>query len=269
MYGTTRRESKMKLDTKVKIATSVIIDALQNFNKPAVVWSAGKDSTVVLHLVKSFVEREGITMPLCLFIDHGDHYPETMKMLNEVANEWGLKTIVARNDNVISSVKNGMIKLSDLDDENIKAARSIGFNDEKFPYSLDSEIGNHLLKTLAMNKAVKYYRFDALFTGVRWDENAARSAEVFISYRKEPEHYRIQPILTFTERDIWDYTFSNKLPVHPLYSKGFRSIDGMHDSKKTSDKPAWEQDLENTSERAGRSQDKEGMMEKLRMFGYM
>ena len=63
--------------------------------------------------------------------------------------------------------------------------------------------------------------------------------------------------------------FDNELPIHPLYYKGYRSIDGKYDSTKTSDKPAWEQDLENTAERAGRAQDKENMMDELRKFGYM
>ena len=63
--------------------------------------------------------------------------------------------------------------------------------------------------------------------------------------------------------------FQNKLPIHPLYYQGYRSIDGKYDSKKIDDKPAWEQDLEKTEERAGRAQDKEQMMERLRKFGYM
>ena len=63
--------------------------------------------------------------------------------------------------------------------------------------------------------------------------------------------------------------FNNKLPIHPLYYKGYRSIDGKYDSKKIGDKPAWEQDLENTEERAGRAPDKEKMMERLREFGYI
>lgn len=64
-------------------------------------------------------------------------------------------------------------------------------------------------------------------------------------------------------------TFRRDLPRHPLYEKGFRSIDGKFDSHSVSDLPAWEQDLENTFERAGRAQDKEQIMEKLRELGYM
>ena len=90
-----------------------------------------------------------------------------------------------------------------------------------------------------------------------------------MSPRNNPEHIRIQPILPFLEKDIWQYIFKHNLLIHPKYYEGYRSIDGIHDSKKVSDLPAWEQDFDVISERSGRSQDKEGMMEKLRKFGYM
>jgi phosphoadenosine phosphosulfate reductase len=156
-----------------------------------------------------------------------------------------------------------------LSEENQGEVRRIGFNKGSFEYSLESDVGNHLLKTVALNSAISRYRFDALFTGIRWDENPARGNEVFISQRDRPPHFRIQPILPFLERDVWNYMLANKLPIHPKYKEGYRSIDGVRDSKKVSDEPAWEQDMEHTSEREGRSQDKEGMMERLRQLGYM
>jgi phosphoadenosine phosphosulfate reductase len=211
-----------------------------------------------------------MAIPPALFIDHGQHYDETMEMLKEISKKWGFKMLYARNEDVLSKVgKNNKIKISALNDLNQKEAKRIGYEKPEMDYDLETEVGNHLLKTVAMNLAIEKYRFDALFTGVRWDENEARSGEVFISPRTHPDHVRVQPILPFTERNIWQYMFKYKLPIHPLYKQGYRSIDGKLDSKKTSDLPAWEQDLEHTKERAGRSQDKEGVMEKLRMFGYM
>jgi len=71
---------------------------------------------------------------------------------------------------------------------------------------------------------------------------------------------RVHPILTFTERDVWDFILKNKIPIHPLYYEGYRPIDDKYETKKFSDKPAWEQDLEGTEEIFGRAQDKENMM---------
>jgi 3''-phosphoadenosine 5''-phosphosulfate sulfotransferase (PAPS reductase)/FAD synthetase and related enzymes len=224
----------------------------------------------VLDLVLKVCKRIGVSNPPALFIDHGQHYDETLKMLTDISNKWKFKMIYARNEDVLKNVdKRGKIKISSLSKKNQEEARRIGFTGTEFDYGLETEVGNHLLKTVAMNEAIEKYRFDALFTGVRWDENEARSKEVFISPRVNPAHVRVQPILPFTERNVWEYIFKYKLPMHPLYKQGYRSIDGKFDSKKTSDIPAWEQDLEHTKERAGRSQDKEGVMEKLRIFGYM
>jgi phosphoadenosine phosphosulfate reductase len=265
-----RIEGGLSLEAKEEIALIVIKDALKRYNRPTVVWSAGKDSTVVLDLVRRACKDLGMQLPPALFIDHGQHYDETMKMLEDISKEWGFKMVYAKNEDVIKNVgKDNKIKLSSLSKINQDEAKRIGFNGEEFDYSLETEVGNHLLKTVAMNMAIEKYRFDALFTGVRWDENDARSMEVFISPRVHPDHVRVQPIITFTERNVWGYVFKYNLPMHPLYKLGYRSIDGKLDSKNTSDLPAWEQDLEHTKERAGRSQDKEGVMEKLRLFGYM
>lgn len=268
--GTRRVESGLSLDAKEDIALIVIKDALKRYKRPTVVWSAGKDSTVVLDLVRRACKELKMSMPPALFIDHGQHYEETMEMLKDISKKWGFKMIYARNEDVLGKVgKNNKIKINALNELNQKEAKRIGFDRPEMDYDLETEVGNHLLKTVAMNLSIEKYRFDALFTGVRWDENEARSVEVFISPRSHPDHVRVQPILPFTERNIWQYMFKYKLPIHPLYKQGYRSIDGKLDSKKTSDLPAWEQDLEHTKERAGRSQDKEGVMEKLRMFGYM
>jgi len=111
--------------------------------------------------------------------------------------------------------------------------------------------------------------FQAVITGIRWDEQHARENESFFSPRQEPDHVRIHPILHFTERDIWDSTFKFKIPFNKLYKKGYRSLGAKGTTHKVSDKPAWEQDLEKTTEREGRRQDKEGIMKRLRDLGYM
>lgn len=264
-----RKEYLLSLKAKERIAKSVIEDALVSYVRPTIVWSGGKDSTVVLYLVKQVTGELGQKLPPALFIDHGDHYPETMQLIREVSKEWGFNVIVAKNEDVLNHINGGIIRVDALSEENQMETKRIGFSEDSFPYSLDTDVGNHLLKTCAMNSAISRYRFDALFTGVRWDENLARSTEVFISPRESPYHVRVQPILPMLEKDIWEYMFANKLPIHPKYQEGYRSIDGIHDSKKVSDLPAWEQDLNNTREREGRSQDKEGMMERLRQLGYM
>lgn len=266
-----KEEKYLSLDAKIKIAKEVIDDSINSFNRPAIVWSAGKDSTVVLNLVKEVFKSKDMGIPPAILIDHGQHYDETYDMINNISKEWGFKVIYAKNEDFISKVKDEKVLIEDLNDANKNELKRINFdfNNKYIQYSLDTFEGNHLLKTVPFNDIIIKYRFDALYTGVRWDENEARSIETFISKRSSPEHFRVQPIILFTERDVWDYMFQNKLPVHPLYYQGYRSIDGKYDSKKIDDKPAWEQDLEKTEERAGRAQDKEKMMEKLREFGYM
>ena len=265
----TKRIEYLSLKSKIAIATEVVKEAYDRFLRPAIVFSGGKDSTVVLDLVKRYSVSNNVPVLPTLFIDHGMHFDETWKFLELAKEVWGIKVIVAKNENALSWVSDGVIPVDSLNQRNRNELERLNYKSNSVPYSLHTEVANHLLKTVPMKEAVEKYRFDALLLGVRWDENEARSTEVFISPRDNPFHYRIHPILTFTEMDIWDYIIQNNLPKHPLYSKGFRSIDGKEDSVPVSNIPAWEQDLGSTSERAGRSQDKEGMMERLRKLGYM
>ena len=264
-----RAENTLGIDAKIKIANAVIEDAFENYKRPVVVWSAGKDSTVMLHLVRRYLGDDSQKI-YALFIDHGMHYPETLTMLKEVAVSWNVKVVTAKNSDVINNInENGEIEISKLNAENRKEVAALGYSGDKFRYGLDSEVANHILKTVPMKSEILKNRFDCAFVGVRWDENNARSTELFMHPRENPTHVRVHPILTFTEADIWNYIFKFKLPIHPLYYQGYRSIDGINDSKPTDTRPAWEQDLVRTEERAGRSQDKEGIMEKLRELGYM
>jgi phosphoadenosine phosphosulfate reductase len=147
--------------------------------------------------------------------------------------------------------------------------KRLNFTADSFVWEPESYVGNHLMKTVAMNLYLESHGIKAVFTGIRWDEQAARSAETFISPRQNPDHTRIHPILHFTERDVWSFIQEHRIPVNPLYSKGYRSLGTKDTTTKTSDLPAWEQDLEKTTEREGRRQDKEGIMERLRELGYM
>ena len=266
---TTKRVEYLSLESKINIAEQVINEAYTRFSKFAIVFSGGKDSTVMLDLIKRYAVKNNLPMPPALFIDHGMHFSETWDFLQIATNFWKINIIIAKNEDALSNVSNDSILVKRLSVDNKNELRLLNYSNEVVPYSLHTEVANHLLKTVAMNRAIEENRFDALFVGVRWDENDARSTEVFLSPREKPFHYRLHPILTFTERDIWDYIIRNDLPKHPLYEKGFRSIDGKEDSIPLLKIPAWEQDLISTSERAGRSQDKEGMMERLRKLGYM
>ena len=112
-----------------------------------------------------------------------------------------------------------------------------------------------------------------MFQGLRWDEQKARAKDPYYedveAAELTPAHSRYRPTLHFSERDIWDTTLYFDIPYCPLYESGYRSLGAKTTSLKTSDQPAWEQDLENTEERAGRRQDKEKTMERLRQLGYM
>lgn len=245
-------------------------------DKLAVLWSIGKDSTTMLHLVrKAFFGK--VPIPV-IHLDTSYKFKEIYDFRNEYAKKWGLKLIVVRSEDALK----------------------LGMSPEK----------GHLecctaLKTAALKDCIKQYGFKALLLGIRRDEHSIRAkervfsprnsdfqwdyqnqpAELWEQYNKtansEEEHFRIHPMLGWTELDIWRYIQRENLPIVDLYfaknGTRYRSIGcqtcctpALSSASSVSD-IIRELETANTPERAGRAQDKEQtyMMQKLRALGYM
>ena len=225
----------------------------------------------MLWLYREACRELGQAMPKAMFIDEGHVFEEILELVEQVKREWNVEVAIVKNTDVRDKAKNvgDHIRVADLDDRNRMEIEKLGFTDETFPFEPESYVGNHLMKTVAMNVFMENNGVKALSTAIRWDEQEARIEEEYFSSRSSPEHTRVNPILHFTERDIWDTIHRMKIPFCSLYYQGYRSLGAKGSTIKISDIPAWQQDLENTPERAGRGQDKEEIMEQLRSLGYM
>jgi phosphoadenosine phosphosulfate reductase len=263
----------LTLEEKINQSKKVIKEAIEKFGaeRLAVAWTGGKDSTTMTWLFRETCKDLGVQMPKIMFIDEGYVFEEIWDIVNRLTKEWNLNVIISKNTDVSDKAKNigDIIKVSSLNERNRSEIAKLGFDGEEFPFEPESFVGNHLMKTVAMNVFLEDNDVQALATAIRWDEQTARIAETYFSPRSTPPHTRIQPILHFKERDIWNFIFAYKVPFCVLYKEGYRSLGAKGSTVKMSDIPAWEQDLENTTERAGRGQDKEEVMGKLRDLGYM
>jgi phosphoadenosine phosphosulfate reductase len=298
-----------RIEDKLEKALEVTEQGLQQYETPAVMWTGGKDSTLTLYFIKEVAEKHGLDMPKAVFIDHFQHFDEITDFVEHWADEWDIEVVFARNEDVGEYVdENGLtpgddIPVDALNEQNQHHVRNIlEYEDEEFPFLLDTYVGNHLLKTVALNNALEAHDIDGVISGVRWDEQEARADETFFSPRHDPDiyppHDRIQPILQFDEPAVWDAFWNfvvpetvaefpddgyvpqgsddlpgdltkEDIPVSPKYFAGFRSLGSEVSTDKSAEEPAWLQDMANTTERAGRAQDKEDLMERLRDLGYM
>ncbi len=222
---------KATLEQKEEKSLEVIREALERFDgKLATTFTGGKDSLVVLHLLKRAGGGE-VPVPV-LNLDTTVKFKEIIAFRDRMAEEWDLNLIITTNHEGVKEVD----------------------------IAKDRERCCHLLKTEAINIAVDKHGWKALITGVRWDEQPARENEEYFSER--PEHTRIQPILHFSELDIWAYIEKYELPYCELYDQGYRSL-GCEPCTVKSTKPRGE-----GYEREGRSQEKEKIMGQLRDLGY-
>jgi len=267
-----------ELEEKIKKSKEVFKQAYERF-KPEemrLIWSGGKDSTLTVWICLRFCEENGLKVPKAFTIDEGDSFEEIEEFLKGYSKEWGIELDWGRNEDVLRAAGyklNAEINVKDLNERNQAEIKRIGFDVEKFPFEAESYIGNHLMKTVVFNTYLEDNGVKAVFQGIRWDEQPARRNDPYVEEVEAsyliPAHTRFRPILHFTERDVWDTILHFKIPFCPLYKQGYRSLGAKSTTVKTSDIPAWEQDLEHTEERAGRRQDKEKTMERLRKLGYM
>lgn len=242
----------------------------------AVLWSMGKDSTAMMHLVRKAFLGE-VPIPV-VHLDTSYKFREIYEFRNEYSKKWGINLIVVRNEEALSA------KMSP-EEGHLKCCTE--------------------LKTNTLKQCIKDYNLKALLLAIRRDEHSIRAKERVFSprgsdfswdYHHQPaelwdqynrtqdtqtQHFRVHPMLGWTELDIWRYIKSENLPIVSLYfSKNgvrYRSIGcevccSPVASNATSVPDIIEElETSNAPERAGRAQDKEQayMMQKLRALGYM
>ncbi|MFC2056488.1 sulfate adenylyltransferase subunit CysD [Chloroflexota bacterium] len=253
----------------------IVRETYAEFKKPAVLWSMGKDSTAMLWLCKKAFWGN-IPFPV-IHIDTTYKFNQMYVFRENLAKEWGMNLIVARNE---ESIKEG-----------------VGPKDGNF------ECCNKL-KTQALMKCLDAYGFDALILAIRRDEHGIRAKERYFSPRdddfkwdykdqplemwdqyqsitEEKTHTRVHPILHWRELDVWEYVKQENLTVNPMYfakdGKRYRSLgcepctSTVESNANTVDKIVEELTVTKIAERSGRAQDKEKAftMQKLRALGYM
>lgn len=266
------------LHEKIEKCKEVINEAFEKYplEKLAVAWTGGKDSTLLLYLIKDICAARGHKVPVCFCIDEGDMFDEIRALLDRLTAEWGLDLRIVHNSDVSGKAEGlgAPVQVAELNERNRREVRErLGYEEEEFFYEPESFVGNHLMKTVAMNTFLEEAGIAAFFEGIRWDEQGARAEETYFSPREatefSPEHMRVSPLLHVKEIEIWKMHQKLNVPYCELYEQGFRSLGARVTTRKTGDVPAWEQDLESAPERVGRRQDKEGLMAKLRELGYM
>ena len=263
----------------VNRSKEVVREAFEKFtiDDLAITWTGGKDSTLALWIIRQVCQEDGIELPKIMTIDEFDTFSEIHEFMETWAKKWALRLEWCKNNDVINaagSVLNAKVFVNDLSKRNQAELKRIDYELDAFPFEAESYVGNHLMKTVVFNMYIESNKVRGVFQGLRRDEQAARVQDDYFETKEAadliPEHVRIKPILHFDERLLWDTTLQLEIPYCVLYEKGYRSLGAKTTSAiGQAGVPAWEQDLENTEERAGRRQDKEKMMARLRDLGYM
>jgi sulfate adenylyltransferase subunit 2 len=193
-------------------AIHVMREVAAEFERPAILFSGGKDSICLLRLAEKAFRPSEIPMPL-LNIDTGHHFPELNEFRDRRAAELRARLIVRKVEDAI--------------------ARGIAV-------PAPGEVSRNRLQIPTLLAAIEEFRFDCLIGGARRDEEKARAKERFFSFRdafgqwdpknQRPElwnlynarvnpgeHMRVFPLSNWTEMDVWEYIKRERLEVPSIY----------------------------------------------------
>ena len=194
-------------------AIGIIREVGASMQRPVMLYSIGKDSSVMLHLAMKAFYPGRPPFPL-LHIDTGWKFREMIEFRDRRAAELGVELLVHTN-------REGQ-------------ARGID------PITSGSALYTQIMKTEALKQALSKHGFDAALGGARRDEEKSRAKERIFSFRTashgwdprnqrpefwglfntriaEGESIRAFPLSNWTERDVWDYILAERIPVVPLY----------------------------------------------------
>jgi sulfate adenylyltransferase subunit 2 len=188
-------------------------EAAAQFQKPVLMYSIGKDSTVLLHLARKAFWPARLPFPV-LHIDTKWKFREMIEFRDKTARDFDLDLIVHTNEE----------------------GRKKNIN----PFDYAPSVYTDVMKTMALKAALDKYQFDGAFGGARRDEEASRAKERVFSFRSEghrwdprlqrPELWRLLngrlgsgetvrvfPLSNWTEKDIWRFILRENLDIVPLY----------------------------------------------------
>jgi sulfate adenylyltransferase subunit 2 len=284
-----------QLDELEEQSVYIFREAYKHFKQLCMLWSIGKDSTVLLTLArKAFFGH--VPFPL-VHIDTSYKVPSMIAYRDQLAREWGLQMVVGQNRQALAEGMNHTRGRLDC----CKALKT-----DALRHTLDGS-----WPRLRMGQDGQYYEeeqreaFTGVIVGARADEEGSRSKERYFSPRdhnsdwdiadQPPElwnqyktdfapgtHVRIHPLLDWTEINIWEYIERERVPIIDLYydngsGQRYRSLGCECCTGKITSTATTTQEIlvelraTNVPERAGRAQDQEDTyaMEKLRREGYM
>jgi len=198
----------------------IIREVIAEAEKPVMLYSIGKDSSVMLHLARKAFFPAVPPFPL-LHVDTTWKFRDMYTMRERMVKESGMELIVYKNPEAVER----------------------GIN----PFTHGSAVHTDLWKTQGLKQALDKYGFDAAFGGARRDEEKSRAKERVFSFRtaqhrwdpknQRPELWRLYnarkqrgesirvfPLSNWTELDIWQYLYLEKVPIVPLYYSKVRPV---------------------------------------------
>jgi sulfate adenylyltransferase subunit 2 len=198
----------------------IIREVVAEMRNPVMLYSIGKDSSVMLHVAMKAFYPAKPPFPL-LHVDTTWKFREMIAFRDETARRLGLTLIVHVNED---GIRRGVS-----------------------PIASGSQLHTQVMKTEALRQALDLGRFDAAFGGARRDEEKSRAKERIFSHRsaahawdprnqrpelwrlfntriREGESMRVFPLSNWTELDVWEYVLAENIPVVPLYFSKIRSV---------------------------------------------
>lgn len=198
----------------------ILRETAASFKKPVLLYSIGKDSTVILHLARKAFYPGKVPFPL-LHVDSTWNFKEMISFRDETVKRYDLDLIVHHNK---EGVANGVTPFRDGISEYIRVMNTVPLKEALDTYGFDVAIGGS--RRDEERSRAKERIFSVRQPGHRWDPRQQR-AELWRTYNTKlgtEQTMRSFPISDWTELDIWSYIKQENIPINPLYFASMRPI---------------------------------------------
>ena len=276
------------MDRLIKESVYILREVKSQLKNPAVMWSTGKDSTAMLGLIRMAFYND-VPFPV-IHIDTGFKFKEIYDFRDKVAKKWNLNLIISKNEDAI---KEGVSSKTKSVFECCNALKTEALKQTITEYGFDSLImsirrDEHHMRNIERYFSPRDKEFKWHFVRPKTKDEVGTGDSPYVSeqnvelwdlyqtdFGSDCSHIRVHPILNWNEINVWEFIKKHNLPVNPLYFKGFRSLGCECCTKPTMTESESIEEIiskivgTDIKERYGRERDKEDIIRRLRVLGYM
>lgn len=258
----------LDLESKTKISNIIIRNSLTKSKRPAIVWTDGYSSAVLLDIIRKICLSEDLVEPPVIVVNKGKKNDQEIELVIQFLKKMDYEHVISKNQDLDGIFSSELLMWKDLERDlgtelnNIHFTREYQGSDKP----LNTQVKSILLENLLLNRMLEEYRIDLLLLGRSFSHSTLDT--IFEASISKPQHSRTYPIQHFAQGDIHTYLSEKGLDASNLEAILYRE-EFINSSLKNNNREDKKIQSERTDNRVFGNKSKDEIEDRLRRLGYM